>query len=222
MKSSSNDSKYNNKFRDLETCSNDFSSTSITYKSTQNTPSFKIKSVNIDSVTSLADNYYYSFLEEKKNPSHSIILKKIPIDEYNDNRIINQNVEIRIKRQRNELDYDNDNDLLGHKRKRYVKKENKTDINKLKKYQSPRKKDHSPEYDINIKESKKSKNSGKKSISLNPKRRKIIKKKIQEKTKKIQNKLIIEKLKNRLIKETKEVPEKMKSQSKENGVEKKN
>ncbi len=176
MKSSSNDSKYNNKFRDLETCSNDFSSTSITYKSTQNTPSFKIKSVNIDSVTSLADNYYYSFLEEKKNPSHSIILKKIPIDEYNDNRMINQNVEIRIKRQRNELDYDNDNDLLGHKRKRYVKKENKTDINKLKKYQSPRKKDHSPEYDINIKESKKSKNSGKKSISLNPKRRKNNKK----------------------------------------------
>ena len=69
MKKISNDINNNNKFKDLELCSHGFSSTIITYKSPQNIPSFKIKSLNKESVTSLIiiiENFGFSYICIKK------------------------------------------------------------------------------------------------------------------------------------------------------------
>lgn len=156
-----------NNYKNIKTDS--YSNNFINYKSKEKIQSYKIKTINTESLAKLADNYYFSFLEEKKNPSPIIILKKIPINEINTNNMITKNVEIKINKKKNIID--SNIDLLGHKRKRRVKKEDLAENNESKKCIPQIKNDEFDEFDINIKESKKVKSQGKKNHSLNTKKK---------------------------------------------------
>lgn len=130
----------NIKDKEVDSASYNFSSTNITTKSEQNTPSFN-KMVNLKQIEKISQQLgkvQLSFLEETFSPSFNVILKKGPIDEVNTIDMTNANSIFTIEINKRQLC--EDIDILGHKRKRSIKKENKPGQHNIEKYLSPQKK----------------------------------------------------------------------------------
>ena len=131
----------NIKDMEVDSASYNFSSTNITTKSEQNTPSFNNKIVNLKQIEKISQQLgkvQLSFLEETLSPSFNIILKKEPILEVNTIDKTNSNSPFNLQINKDQLC--EDIDILGHKRKRSIKKENKSDHCNIEKYLSPQKK----------------------------------------------------------------------------------
>lgn len=139
----------NIKDKEVDSTSYNFSSTNITTKSEQNTPSFNNKIVNIKQIEKISQQLgkvHLSFLEETLSPSFNVILKKGPIDEVNTIDMTNANSNFTIVVKKSQLC--EDIDVLGHKRKRSIKKENKPGQHNIEKYLSPQNKNEYKELEL--------------------------------------------------------------------------